>query len=303
MHKTHGLLLASIFCFSIAILGLGTLHYYVHDVHAENWWFHLVVHTLSLIGAAGFVGFVFEYFLRNDLLHEFLAQMRGLFERDSEVAKLLSQEARKGRIKATLEAQLGNDIGNAIFEGVVERYFSRPPFFRKDFYYEATISELTDDIVINGRHPLTLKKDDYYRLIISQHYTRPFPDTETISIGCIWSEDFQELNLWFSKVNCLYREAVVLTQADQKAIIDCFQPIEAEQALEIVQKLLRIEYFRIDGDELTAESAQIQPSRKSAGIFFRVPERVGRVRPAAYEIQISGLACKSSRQHPVVLGE
>jgi hypothetical protein len=294
----------SVLCSIFALLGLASLHYYVEFYYLrEGWWFHLVVHTLSLIGAAGIVGFSFESFLRKDLLHEFLAEMRGLFERDPEMAKSLSPEVRRQRVKATLEAQLGEDIGAALFDGVVDRYFSRPSLYRRDFVYEATVAELDDDIIINSRHPLTLKKDDYYRLTITQKYERAFPETKTISIGCIWSEDFQELNYWFSQVNCIYREQVVLTSANQQAIIGCLQDLGAEHALEGVQKLLNIEYLRIDGAELRPESAAILPSGKSAGIIFRVPKRTAKPRLAAYEIQMTGLVCKGTRQHPVMFGE
>ncbi|MFY9823814.1 MAG: hypothetical protein WAM82_20715 [Thermoanaerobaculia bacterium] len=304
MPKSRRLLLLSFFCSLFALAGLASLHYIFQLYQLpESWWFHLAVHSLSLIGAAGIVGFSFEFFLRKDLLHEFREQMRDFFEQDAGMAKLLDPEIRRERVKATLKAQIGEDIGGALFDGVVDRYFSRPSLYRRDFVYEATVADLDSDIVIESRHPLTLKKDDYYRLTITQKYERAFPETETISIGCIWSDDFQELNYWFSQPDCIYREQVVLTSADQQAIIGCLQDLGAKHALEGVEKLLHIEYLRIDGVELKRKSTTSRLREKSAGIVFLVPKRTVKSRLAAYEIQMTGLVCKGTRQHPVMFGE
>jgi len=284
-------------------IGLATIHYFAFR-HTDELWFHLATHTLSLVGAAGIVGFAFEFFFRSAAARNFTSQILELFDGNSQLASKLSQQARQERVKITLEAQLGPEIGSAIYNGLVSRYLEPGTPYRKEFFYEAVLADLPDDVALP--RGLSLKKDNYFKLTMTQHFLRPFKYMSHVSVGCILTDDFQEVNYWFSQANCIFRDTLVLSGPDREIIKRHLSQIPRDEVLAFISPILKIDKITIDGLRLEANSAAVAQSGNSVGIVMKVPGQL-KNRPgsnlARYEIMISGIIAKEARKYPVILGE
>src|ERR1700752_2119495 len=183
------------------------------QVDHDPWWHYLLFHLLALIGSVGLVGLSLELISRGELVADYIRKMKELFDEDPDLAKSLSDEARQRRVENTLKAHLGEEGGKAIYYGIVRRYLTQKSPFRHDITYEATIDDLEEEVELGeGRYKVTLSTGHYYRLTVSWSFRRAYEKYD--SIGCILVQENEELDRWFDRPKCLYREVVEIAKAD-----------------------------------------------------------------------------------------
>jgi hypothetical protein len=284
----------------VGLLGLVTLQ--LIAAQREELWYHFMTHLFSLVGSAGLVGLIFESMFRKEAIDQFAR----LFDGDPHFAAALSQDARQRRVRNTLKAQLGSEIGEALYDGVVSRYLVANSPYKKQFVYEAVLADLAADVKLAPN--VILAKSAYYRLTMTERFQRPFRHAPSrMQIGCILTDDFPEVDYWFSKKNCIFRETLVLSGGDRDAVRDLFSKLSAADLLRAVSLILTIEKVSINGTSLEIVSAAMAPSGNSVGIVLKVPRSLTIAAQAGslawYEITISGLIAKSARKYPVILAE
>ncbi len=264
-------------------------------------WYHLLTHLFALIGSAGFIGFIFEFLFRRDAIEQFAR----LFDGDPRFAAALSQDARRRSVANTLRAQLGPEIGEALYEGIVSRYLVADSPYKKQFVYEAVLDDLAADVELAPG--IVLSARDYYRLTMTMRFQRPFRYTSTMLIGCILTDDFAELNHWFRQENCIFRDTLVLTASDRQTVKGHWGRTAAADLARAVAPILTLEKLTIDDIPLEIASAAMAPSGNSAGLTLKVPRSLkqsAQDSPLAwYEMAVSGLIDKKARKYPVILSE
>ncbi|HEX9944354.1 MAG TPA: hypothetical protein VGG03_20280 [Thermoanaerobaculia bacterium] len=292
----------------VALIGVGGLAALDHSSSAsfhDTWYYHILLHLGSLFGTVGLVGLLFELFFRKGAMEDFVQ----LFTENPRLAESLSREERQKRVKDTLLAQLGPELGEAVHDGAVSRYFSEQAFFRKQFEYEVDIFDLTEDRLLKGEgdETVVLSKEHYYRLKIRAQFHRPLPTCKEISFGCIWIDDFRELNAWFSDAACIFRDTITLRNEDKEPVRQFFARTgRSRQAAGYINSLFSIENLSIGGVKLHASSVKIRKEANSAGVYFKLPRELRSTRRSdlvSYQMTVSGLIDKETRKYPVILVE
>jgi len=308
----------------IALLGFGTvafLDWKLHNPDAKPWWYILIygvaVHGLIPIGA---IAFLFEVFIRRDLHREFTQSIRDLFSEDPSLARSLSEETRKRRVRNVLIAQLGEEGGQAVFSGMAERYLTGASPLRWNEELQVSIEDIDENIEISlpewGTTKVTLSKDDYHRVIVKSNYEAMFDDTQRF-VGCILVEDSEELNYWFKRDDCFFRDVACLNETERVGIGSLLQTrrtkngpltaltrgrsLEREKA-ELVTKFFQVD-IKIDGKQFDVQRVRLSPSGKSIEIGLKDPGSIKKGTRVRFELKQVSVLAKSVRRYPVIFGE
>lgn len=255
----------------------------------------ILKHSSELLGAAGLIGLLLELSLRRQLKAEILHQIRILFRVDREVANALNEGVSKEIVKTTLIAHLGDNLGPAIFNGLVRRYLEEKDVFRRDAKYEITLRELQQDCTIgNEQHSKIFAATEYFEIAAEYEFTRVFDKDKHKYVICIFGNDWDHLLKQFKDPNCILRETLPLRSSDQAGIAEILKNNPGEMA-----KVCAVS-AKINHKEVELRPVEIRDS----GIVFELARAdVAADKPLLHQITIHGLVAKSARRFPIVIVE
>jgi hypothetical protein len=281
------------------VLGLVLLDDHFKAFEASGW-FYLGHHFCALLGSVGLVGLFFETILRGRAREELLTHLRRLFILDREFTKSLNPETRQQFVRDSLKTHLGDDTGEAVYDAVVSRYLERKVVCRRDYGITISLTPLAHDVVLPGG--LTLRADRYFRLVVSLQFTRMYDPVDTFHVGCIWNEDAQELNRWFDKVDCMFREVVLLERDDQNRLCELARRLPDDQTRHTFFNQLFDLEISLDHQKLPPKSIVLDPGGHSADLSFSIPKTI-KAGLKRHSVCVQTYIARAAGQYPVVLAE
>ena len=247
------------------------------------------------------VGLFFEILFRRTLFSEFITTMRELFDEDPALAKSLRDEVRRKRVKYTLQAHLGPERGEAIYNAMVRPYLTGRSTFRPEMQEEISILDLDEDIaLVEGSSPFILGRKDYRRVVARTAFVRLFEKKRCHYAGCVFTDDFAELYAWFKRGDCIIREVLCLSPTDAARLATLVDGPDAEAAA-IIGKLFGVT-VRINDQLAPAEYAFTSATKRSMGFRLKLPRGI-KAEPSRFEIRVETVMSRSVRKYPLILAE
>lgn len=290
------------------------------DPVPKPWWYVLLNELSDTLMDVGILGLLFELLFRRELFSEFQSRMKRLFSEDREMAESLSTEVRKDRVLSTLKAQLDEELGEAIFDTLIKRYFSEEEYLSSRWNYNAEVSfeDLdTDEIKLdagNGAAPeagegdseVSLQREEYYRLKLSARYEGHFSQLQNC-VGLILVNDQRELNYWFSCKDCYFRDVLLLNSNDRDQLVKVFRSIPGdspagEEIEKLISSFLKIE-VKINGQVLPIAKYSFSPSHHSIRLEFKEDElkKIPQGTRVKHEINLESVISKTEKTYPYIL--
>jgi hypothetical protein len=279
----------------LGLLGADVLHC---AVPATHWSFALVAvvqHSSEIIASVGLVGLLLELFVRRELTTEILRRLRALFRIDRSVADALSTETRKDIVRTTLTAHLGDELGPAIFNGLVRRYFEDKNANRREAAYDITLREMTADRVITcPSGTMTFPASDYYEISAEYRFKRVLTVSPQKTIVCIFGDEWGKLIEKFKDKSCILREALPLKSPERNALTNAFKA-NAAGIDQLCAVSLKLNHQTVPVKPVAVDDNSIVFELDVKG----VPEN----KCVQHEITVEGLVAKSARRFPVLVVE
>ena len=278
------------------------------DPIPKPWWYVLSNQMAETLMNVGIIGLLFELLFRRELFSEFQGRMKRLFSEDQEMAESLSTESRKERVLSTLKAQLDEELGEAIFDTLIKRYFSAEEYLSSRWNYNAEVSfeDFESEEIKLEPGDILLQKAEYYRLKLSARFEGYFSEIQNC-IGIILVNDQRELNYWFSCKDCFFRDVLLLNSSDRTQLVEVCKNLSSDSSTgEEIERLIN-SFFRIDvkinDQALPIKKYSFSPTHHSIKLEFseealrKIPQRT-RVKQ---EITLESLISKTEKTYPYIL--
>jgi hypothetical protein len=155
----------------------------------------------------------------------------------------------------------------------------------------------------NPPESVTLSTNSYYRVTVRSTYERNLDEARD-RIGCILVEDPQELNNWFGRTDCLFRDVVGLNQSDRDKTLAMFENLDPEGdrklALSIIEKIFKVT-VKVDGHYVLPDEIKLTPGNNSIEIRLCDLKRFGKDKRVLYEVTLESVMSKSVKRYPIIL--
>ena len=283
--------------------GLAGVDYLTHRLPHQPWWLLAVQNAFAIVAGTGFIGILFELGLRRNLVAETVVRLKTLFDEDTQFAHSLSDSARERRVENTLKAHLGAELGQAIFLGLVHRYFVQPTRYRKDARLVVALSacsEVKVNSFLTGQTHLDVSK--YCSLVADYSFKVKFPNAGIISVICTFSDDIGDLYESFRRPDCLAREVIQLDEADKTVILEAFRTAGKNNWANIIKSIAQIEIL-MNGTKLPLSGVHFSEPSLSLVFEFNAAGRKENTDLDRYQVIIRTLFLRSYGVFPIVLAE
>jgi hypothetical protein len=168
----------------------------------------------------------------------------------------------------------------------------------EDSYPQMISKSIAPESVILG-------KNDYYHVTVRSTYERILEENRD-RIGCILVEDSQELNEWFGRNDCLFRDVVGLEETDRVNTLAMFQNLDSENdqklALSITEKIFKVD-VKVGGQPVLLDEIKLTPSNNSIEIRLSDLRRFEKNKRTLYEVTLESVLSKSVKNYPVIFGD
>lgn len=291
--------------FLVGIMGLTAGEWFVSTHPSLGWKLTalllLGVHTSELLGSVGLVGLLLEVFGHRELADEILAKIRTLFRVEPDFAKSLSPDLQRRFVKSTLKANLGDDVGEAIFSGLVQRYFDADGkgVYRQGLKYDVDIRNLKEEEVLSddATH-VTFTSSSYFSLSADYSFTRPF-SPEAKFIACTFGEDYRTLFEMFAERKYIARETMQIENAHQES----FSRLLRSNDEAIQNRVKKIFAIVLAINRETVPQGEVTVDQNGVVVEFKIPDSIPKGEPTEYHVTIRGLIAQSAGKFPVIVSE
>lgn len=266
----------------------------------EPWWVFLGLHLSAVLASVGLVELLFEVSVKKAFFEEVVATLLDLFSNDIRLAKNLHEETRKTLVGNTLRAQLGAEMGSAVYSGLVERYFEKT-FVRRRFHHQTFFEDLPADLTLGtGADAVVLRANSYFRLSIDFHFRRAFVTANPVFAFSI-SDDIDELYGLFRTPECLFREQIDLQTADREKL-GALMRTQGQDLRQLLAPILDVA-LELNGHPAHTEAVDTTPSGRSIRFAFKLPTNFVVGEDVDHHITLNTVICKDIRHYTVWLVE
>ncbi|HUA97949.1 MAG TPA: hypothetical protein VMA34_06455 [Terracidiphilus sp.] len=270
-------------------------------LHSKNQIWESVIdvlqHSSEILSSVGLIGLLLELAVRRELVAEIEYRIKIFFRVDREVIELLGEKARKDIVSNTLRAHLGDDLGLAIFSGVVNRYFEDQNSYRTDASYEISMREMECDRAITaGGVRVIFPASDYFQVTAKYHFHRKLLGNEQKAIAVIFDNNWEDLIDKFRLPYCFFREMLPLFPQEVDPL---FQTLRNGSGPLQLSRLCRVE-VEIGGNRLQLTP----PTIEDRSVTFRFD--TSKVRDPGlirHKIEINSLIAKSACSYSILVTE